>query len=436
MKQLSNFALITSLTILLILSGCSRKDLDTSKSNKDTSNIEKKIESEAVAESIADKTENKASEKLPELPEAEVDEKSIDKVEQPEGSFWSAVDDELWVSGTEDFFAENDDFFSDTEDFFDDGAFAGENDEWREYLKSSGRNWDEYIQQVEDRWNNYEESTKKDWVEYGSDLNSKSIVDFEKGIVEIEAIAAENLTGADQIAENRLNNQLQAILNTDELTGSKPLEGQLRRKQINKNEIARSTYIAKDGKKRVKVTVTIPMVPNHLKIRAEKYLPDVQVWASKYGLPVSFIMAIIHTESYFNPQAKSPANAFGLMQIIPRFAGVEAMRHLTGRSQKPSVEYLFKPPNNIKIGVTYFSLLFNNYFNAIKDPVKRGYIVTSAYNWGPTNINKKIVAKYRVDEMDSEKLYSLLQNRTPKETGNYLSRVTSRQKLYEEWNLY
>jgi TPR repeat protein len=46
----------------------------------------------------------------------------------------------------------------------------------------------------------------------------------------------------------------------------------------------------------------------------------VQQWAPKYSIDPALVMALIETESNFNPRAVSPKNARGLMQLIPETA--------------------------------------------------------------------------------------------------------------------
>ena len=125
--------------------------------------------------------------------------------------------------------------------------------------------------------------------------------------------------------------------------------------------------VAKDGKPRLKVKVKIDLVPGHLKIRAARYAGPIGLAAKKYGLDPALIYAVIHTESEFNPKAKSPSGALGLMQIIPRSAGNEAYKYLYKQDKLVTPEYLYDPDNNILLGSTYLHMLMTRPYGKIKD---------------------------------------------------------------------
>jgi hypothetical protein len=94
--------------------------------------------------------------------------------------------------------------------------------------------------------------------------------------------------------------------------------------------------------------------------KAHRYDSHIRGAARRYQLPESFVRAIIHTESRYNPRAVSRAGAMGLMQLMPstaKFLGVG----------QP-----FDPRQNIYGGCKLLRLLANR-FNGDMVLVAAGY---------------------------------------------------------------
>ncbi len=90
-----------------------------------------------------------------------------------------------------------------------------------------------------------------------------------------------------------------------------------------------------------------------------------------------FLMAIIHTESSFNPDARGRHGEIGFMQIKPDTAAWIAKKYNLPYSGSQSLE---NPVENIRLGAAYFAHLRDQFKNkSIK------YI--SAYNVGPAKLN-------------------------------------------------
>lgn len=84
------------------------------------------------------------------------------------------------------------------------------------------------------------------------------------------------------------------------------------------------------------------------------------------------VAALIRQESGFNPRARSPAGAVGLMQLMPATARV--MERRVGRGA------LLTPEANIRIGVKYLSSLLRRYDRDME-------LSLAAYNAGPHNLD-------------------------------------------------
>lgn len=115
--------------------------------------------------------------------------------------------------------------------------------------------------------------------------------------------------------------------------------------------------------------------------RAGRYQETVRRYARKYGLDTSLVLAIMQTESGFNPTLISSRDAHGLMQVVPHTAGDEVHRWL-GRSGLPTASELLNPDNNIRYGTAYLHLLRTRHLEGVQDPRSLEYCVIAAYNGG------------------------------------------------------
>lgn len=132
--------------------------------------------------------------------------------------------------------------------------------------------------------------------------------------------------------------------------------------------------------------------------------------SSKQGVPEYVIYGIMKTESDFNPNAVSEADAYGLMQIT---AG--AYTDMTGISA--TSEAMLDPKNNIEAGTKYLIWLYTKFEN--------WDTVLAAYNAGPGNVSKWL----------SDKNYSkdgkTLEHIPFTETRNYVRHVNDAMNTYK-----
>jgi soluble lytic murein transglycosylase-like protein len=94
--------------------------------------------------------------------------------------------------------------------------------------------------------------------------------------------------------------------------------------------------------------------------RRERYDEHIRQAAALYQIPEELVRAVIKVESDFDPRAVSPANARGLMQLIPETA------------DRMLVTDVFDPRQNIFGGVRYLRVLAN-LFNGDIELTLAGY---------------------------------------------------------------
>ncbi|MDX7571989.1 membrane-bound lytic murein transglycosylase MltC [Serratia marcescens] len=294
----------------------------------------------------------------------------------------------------------------------------------------------------------------KDYVKYTDQYQTRSHINFDTGAITIETIAT-----TDPAAHLR-----QAIISTllmGDDPGSIDLYSDANDIQISKEPFLYGQVLDNKGapirwewraahfadyllqtklQKRtsglhVIYSVTIQLVPNHLDKRAHKYLPMVRKASEKYGVDESLILAIMQTESSFNPYALSGSDALGLMQVMQHTAGKDVFQ-MRGKWGTPSRSYLFDPENNIDTGTAYLAILQNNYLGGIQNPTSRRYAVITAYNGGAGSVlrvfsSDRTRAVGIINAMQPGDVYQTLTTKHPAaESRRYLVKVNTAQKSY------
>lgn len=169
--------------------------------------------------------------------------------------------------------------------------------------------------------------------------------------------------------------------------------------------------------------------PEQMLLRARQYRDMVDRYARRYNLSPRLVLAIMHAESGFNPNAVSPAQALGLMQIVPETAGGEVHAYLHGTPGQPPRDALFDPGTNIRYGTVYLHLLSNRHFPDIANPATRELCVIAAYNGGPNALLRvfdadrdKAVAQ--INAMTTQQVYDKLVRHMPAdESRKYVDKV-------------
>ncbi len=336
-------------------------------------------------------------------------------------------------------------------------VFAQDFDEWdaqnraafEEHQKQSEEQFNAYRERIEKLWNEFKESTPTEWVQYGDNDHTRSTVDFEAGKVTISTLVDPDEKHPEEEAKKQLGDQLKTIVEEKDADGEPILDDQIEsidERNVDQvaEEVVESPKVEEltlpDGSKKLKYTVTLDMTPDHLKVRIDRYLPMIREICAKHDIAPSVILAVIQTESTFNPRAYNrSSNACGLMQIVPRFAGRAMNKQLYGVDRKPTRNELFDSRRNIEMGVGYFKHLHDCYFNDVEKLRSRYYCMIAGYNGGAGNVFKAVDGSRgksaaftnKVNAMQSDAFFEFLRkNLPPRETRLYLKNVVDRTQSF------
>jgi len=360
------------------------------------------------------------------------------------------------------------------------------NKQWEAYEKANQEAFEQFKKGIEQKWGagNFIESTPTNWVEYSEDGESRTSVDFEQEEARIEILMTpEEADNADlvkqKIAEavkelalnkgktkdyeteyekpeplldepvlkDQLQNETGETVTEDNLAeyAEQIVEQQPIEKEIVKPEPPEPKPEPQPEpepeNEKVIVSVKIPLATNSIQTRALRFYEQVISYSSRFMIDPALVFAVIHTESSFNPKAKSHVPAFGLMQIVPKYAGRDAYNYVYKEDKLLNENYLYESQNNIELGSAYLHMLITRSFRKVDDPLSRIYCAIAAYNTGAGNVSRAFIGTTKlyqaipeINKMSADQVYEFMKKNLPyEETQHYIERVSSRMKVYADW---
>jgi peptidoglycan lytic transglycosylase C len=323
--------------------------------------------------------------------------------------------------------------------------------------------FDDYQDQLNKEWQDAEISNQEAWVEYSVDLQKKTVIDFafneirisyktdnaesdvqdiEQQVLKQDLLSLLRKTERQAVESDPINIKLMAgnsraqLQNIPLLSEISALYGSIDNAQ---EKLAGAALIIQEvTNKGELVIVKIPLAKELPLKRAEKYLASAQQAAKKWNMDPALVMAIAHSESHFNPLARSHIPAFGLMQIVPASAGKDASKLMYGKPRLLTSDELYNPSFNLDTGSAYLSMLHTRYLKGINNPTSRLYCAIAAYNTGPGNVAKAFIGRASmqrafgvINQLTPDQVFQTLQHDLPyEETRKYLVKVTNHLKNY------
>ncbi len=306
-------------------------------------------------------------------------------------------------------------------------------------------------QELAKTWDNPELTSRSTWVQYSQDNTVKRAVNFETGKITVEVVG-DNLTSqkiADvvrsQLTELQTETTAQAYKKDRVVTNQKPSKLVANNKMLPDvniealtNSAMTSSVMQNNGLTITRVSMAYPK--NNIAKKGLIYLPFIMEKSAKWDVKPELILAIMHTESHFNPMAQSHIPAYGLMQVVPTSAGRDVTKRYLGKEQLLPAEVLFNPEFNIDIGTGYLNILQAHYLRKVNDPEIRTYLAIAAYNGGIGAVARHFTGKKslsalakKANTLEPAAVYFSLANDFPAaETRNYLKKVYAKQQFYKK----
>lgn len=150
----------------------------------------------------------------------------------------------------------------------------------------------------------------------------------------------------------------------------------------------------------------------------QPFLKIAETAFEKTKVPKELIYSIIRQESAFNPEARSIADAFGLMQLLPTVALPIAKKNNVPMKES---EDLFRPEINIPLGAAFLRELLNKTDNQF-------ILTVASYNASEEAIQSWLDQRYKGDVLE------FIEDIPYRETQNYVKLVMRNFIFYQRFS--
>lgn len=147
---------------------------------------------------------------------------------------------------------------------------------------------------------------------------------------------------------------------------------------------------------------------------------DVEDAATQFAVEPEFVYSIMRQESSFDPHARSGADAFGLLQLIPKAAKYAKQRAPGVKYDEP--EDLYQPEVNIPLGTAFIADTMKRYKGQL-------ILTAAAYNASEEAIKGWLKTRFRNDPTE------FIEDIPYEETRTYVKLVLRNYLFYKRLNL-
>jgi soluble lytic murein transglycosylase len=144
---------------------------------------------------------------------------------------------------------------------------------------------------------------------------------------------------------------------------------------------------------------------------------EIQSASKEENLDPYFVMALIRQESAFNPEARSPTDALGLMQVMPKLAK-QIAKSKKLKFKKDSE--LFNPALNVKLGTRELS-------NRLADFNGSSLLASASYNAGVEVVKSWLKTRFRDDPIE------FIEEIPYEETRSYVRLIIRNEIFYQRF---